>query len=170
MKLINYLYPQIEEENKITCLQNKIIVGLPSNIYFISLAYGYWQVFPWFLYQFFKKAALELLDWESRILTCILISILIIIKIFHQRKTKIFSFLVTKLKKPIWIPCFMTCRKTKLPHQATVSWLVNVAKGRKLLLKKVAKVLKNVITGMTMSVLIRKLVSQLFQCSWILVS
>ena len=58
MKLINYLYPQIEEENKITCLQNKIIVGLPSNIYFISLAYGYWQVFPWFLYQFFKKGCI----------------------------------------------------------------------------------------------------------------
>ena len=76
MKLINYLYAQIEEENKITCLPNKIIVGLPSNIYFISLAYGYWQDFHGFYINFSKKAALELLDWESRILTCILISIL----------------------------------------------------------------------------------------------
>ena len=80
-----------------------------------------------FYINFSKKAALELLDWESRILTCILISI----KIFHQRKTKIFSFLTAK---PHLNPMFHDVQEDKITSSGN-SFLISKCCKRKELLK-----------------------------------
>ena len=77
-------------------------------------------------------------------------------EIFNWREANIFSVLIEKRSSffEIWIPCFLTSRKTRKIRKGS--------EGRNLLSKKAGTLPRKVMRGMARSV------SRLVQCSWLI--